>query len=154
MSTPDWQLRLIEDEAGISALLARTGRIAVLGIKPASRADQPAHYVPAYAQLRGFDVVPVPVYYPDVTEILGQPVFRKVSAIGGTVDLVNVFRRPADLAQHLEDLLAARPGAVWLQSGIREDGFARQLASAGIDVVQDRCLLVELRRRAHLRPHS
>lgn len=154
MNSPDWRARLIEDEAGISALLARTARIAVLGIKPESRADQPAHYVPAYVQQRGFDVIPVPVYYPDVTEILGQPVFREVSAIGGRVDLVNVFRRPGDLAPHLDDLLAARPGAVWLQSGIREDDFARQLASAGIDVVQDRCILVELRRRAHLRPHS
>jgi len=154
MRAPDWRRHLVEDAEGISALLARIRRIAVLGIKPESRAEQPAHYVPAYVQRRGYEVLPVPVYYPDITGILGQPVYRRVSAIEGPVDLVNVFRRPADLAGHLDDLLAARPAAVWLQSGIREDGFARQLACAGIDVVQDRCLLVELRHRAHLQPRS
>lgn len=152
MNAPAWQQHLIKDEAGIGAVLARTARIAVLGIKPESRADQPAHYVPAYARQRGYEVIPVPVYYPDVGEILGQPVHRRVAAIGGRIDLVNVFRRPVDLAPHLDDLLAARPAAVWLQSGIRDDRFAEQLARAGIDVVQDRCLLVELRHRPQLQP--
>lgn len=154
MSGGDWRAHLVDDEAGITALLARTERIAVLGIKPESRADQPAHYVPAYAQRRGYDVFPVPVYYPDVTQILGRPVQRRVSDIDATVDLVSVFRRPGDLAPHLEDLLAARPAAVWLQSGIRDDAFAERLARAGIDVVQDRCLLVELRHRPQLGRHA
>lgn len=154
MSTDAWRRLLIDDEAGITALLTRTRRIAVLGIKPESRADQPAHYVPAYAQRRGYEVIPVPVYYPDVTAILGQPVHRRVAAIGGRIDLVDVFRRPGDLDQHLDDLLAARPSAVWLQSGIRNDDFAEALARAGIEVVQDRCLLVELRQRAGLQPQA
>lgn len=154
MSGEAWREHLIEGDAAIGALLGRTRRIAVLGIKPGSRADQLAHYVPAYVQRRGYQVIPVPTYYPDVTEILGQAVYRSVSAISGGVDLVNVFRRPADLAAHLDDLLAARPGAVWLQSGIREDRFAERLARAGIDVVQDRCLLVELRHRPDLSPPS
>jgi uncharacterized protein len=152
MSGQQWRQHLIEDESGIDALLARTRRIAVLGIKPESRAEQPAHYVPAYAQRRGYEVIPVPVYYPEVTRILGQPVQRRVSSVDGRIDLVNVFRRPVDLAAHLDDLLAARPAAVWLQSGIRDGAFAEQLARAGIDVVQDRCLLVELRHRPHLAP--
>ncbi len=54
-----------------------------------------------------------------------------------------MFRRPQDLAGHLEDLLAAKPKAVWLQSGISEPGFEAALAAAGITVVADRCLLVE-----------
>ena len=72
---------------------------------------------------------------------------RTVAAIGKQVDLVDVFRRPSDLPQHLGDLVAAAPRAVWLQSGIRDDAFARALVAAGISVVQDRCLLVELRSR-------
>ena len=59
-----------------------------------------------------------------------------------------MFRRPKDLAPHLDDILAKRPGAVWLQSGIRDDAFAEALLAAGIDVVQDRCLMVEHRRLA------
>ncbi|MFM8781936.1 MAG: CoA-binding protein, partial [Gemmatimonadota bacterium] len=94
-----------------------------------------------------FRVIPVPVYSPEVTEILGEPVVRTVAGIGAPVDLVNVFRRPSDIPAHLDDLLAARPRAVWFQLGIRHDEVAETLARAGIDVVQDRCLLVELRDR-------
>ncbi|MEY3701278.1 MAG: hypothetical protein RI891_570 [Gemmatimonadota bacterium] len=142
----DWRTHLVESEAGITALLARTRTIAVLGIKVPGK-PAPAYDVPAYAQRAGFQIIPVPVYYPEVTEILGEPVVRSVSEIGGSVDLVNVFRRPSDIPAHLEDLLAARPRAVWFQQGIRHDEAAETLARAGIDVVQDRCLLVELQNR-------
>jgi predicted CoA-binding protein len=91
----------------------------------------------------GYDIVPVPVYYPEVTEILGRPVYRTVSAVPGHVDMVNVFRRPRDIPPHVEDILAARPRVVWLQLGIRHDEAAETWAKAGIQVVQDRCLLVE-----------
>ncbi len=127
-------------------LLARTHRIAVLGIKPESHADQAAHYVPKYLQDAGFEVVPVPVYYPDVTAILGQKVYRKLADIPGPIDMVNVFRRPVDLMPHLEDILAKKPASVWLQLGIRDDAFAAELTKAGIEVVQDRCIMVEHRR--------
>jgi hypothetical protein len=141
--------RLIEDEAGIAALVNRSRRIAVLGIKTEQQAGQPAFDVPEYLAEAGLEVIPVPVYYPDVTTILGQRVFRKVADVpGGPVDLVDVFRRPVDLMAHLDDLLAARPKAVWLQLGIRHDDFSRRLVEAGIDVVQDRCLLVDHRRYA------
>lgn len=127
------------------AILARTHRIAVLGIKTEAQASQPAFYVPKYMQGVGFEIVPVPVYYPDVTEILGQRVYRKLADIPGDVDLVNVFRRPKDLAPHLSDILAKRPKAVWLQLGIHDDAFASELEHAGIEVVQNRCIMVEHR---------
>jgi hypothetical protein len=68
-----------------------------------------------------------------------------LSEIPGEIDLVDVFRRPQDIDAHLEDMLAAKPKAVWFQSGIRNDGAAETLAKAGIKVVQDRCLMVEHR---------
>ena len=136
--------RVLESAAEIQALLERARRIAVLGIK--LEPMQPAHYVPAYAQRAGYEIVPVPVYYPDATEILGQPVYRRLPDVPGPVDIVNVFRRPADVPPHVDDILAKRPGAVWLQLGIRHDAAARRLTDAGIDVVQDRCLMVDLRR--------
>ena len=64
---------------------------------------------------------------------------------------IYVFRRPADIPPHVEDLLAARPRAVWFQSGIRHDAAAERLARAGIKVVQDRCLMVEHRRARYPR---
>jgi predicted CoA-binding protein len=138
--------RLIDNHIEFDRLLPGLRRIAVLGIKPDSLADRPAHIVPAYLHRAGFEVLPVPVYYPDVTEILGRRVYRRVSDIPGRVDLVSVFRKPQDLMPHLDDLVAARPRTVWMQTGIRNDDFARRLLDAGIDVVQDECLMVEHRR--------
>lgn len=144
---------VIDDFDPITKLLESTKRIAVLGIKTEAQADQPAFYVPQFLAEMGFDVVPVPVYYPDVTTILGAPVYRKVAdvPVPPPIDMVNVFRRSKDLAPHLDDLLAAKPRSVWLQQQIRDDAFAEKLAEAGITVVQDRCLMVELRLREALR---
>jgi len=138
-----WRRHLIEDDEGIRALLERTRRIAVLGIKTPESA-QPAYYVPEYAKRSGYEIVPVPVYYPEITEILGERVYRTVAEIPGEVDMVNVFRRPRDIDAHVDDILAKHPASVWFQLGIRNDAAAERFARAGIDVVQDRCLLVEL----------
>lgn len=142
----DWRERLVEDRAGIEALLRDARRIAVLGIKTGQQSGQPAFYVPEYLQAAGYEIIPVPVYYPDVTEILGEPVYRRVADIPAGVDLVVVFRRPADIPAHLADLLEAEPVGVWMQAGIREDEVAERLAAAGVRVVQDRCIMVEHRR--------
>ena len=128
------------------ALLTQTRRVAVLGIKPESRRDQPAHFVAAYVKEAGFEIVPVPVYYPEVTRILGETVYRRLVDVPGPLDLVNVFRRPEHVEQHVDDIIAKQPRAVWMQLGIRNDEAAERLARAGIDVVQDRCLKVELMR--------
>src|SRR6476619_4452311 len=95
-ASADWRKHLIQDARGIEALLRRTKRIAVLGIKT-PESGQPAFYVPRYAQKAGFEIVPVPVYYPEVNEILDQKVYRTVNAIPGPIDMVNVFRRPKDI---------------------------------------------------------
>ncbi len=142
---------LLENTADIDALLARTRRIAVLGIKTEAQRDQPAFYVPEYLVQAGLDVVPVPVYYPEVTTLLGKPVFRRVADVPGEVDIVDVFRRPHDVLAHVDDIIAKHPAAVWMQLGIRSEAAAGRFIAAGIDVVQDRCLLVEHRRWASMR---
>ena len=143
MTTSDWQAHLVEDDEGIARILGEAKRIAVLGIKT-RESGQPAYYVPEYALRIGREIVPVPVYYPEATEILGQKVYRKVADVPGAVDMVNVFRRPKDIDAHVDDILAKKPKSVWFQLGIRNDAAAERLAKAGIDVVQDRCLMVEL----------
>lgn len=142
----DWRDNLVDDDAQIARVLRAAKRVAVLGIKTERQSGQPAFYVPQYLQRAGYDVVPVPVYYPEATEILGQPVYRSVAAIPEPVDLVVVFRRSRDVPPHVDDLIAARPKAVWMQSGIWNDEAAQRLAEAGIEVVQDRCAMVEHRR--------
>ena len=137
---------LVTSTEDIAAIVKATRRIAVLGIKTEQQRDQAAFYVPEYMLRAGYDIVPVPVYYPDVTEILGQTVYRAISLVPGPVDMVNVFRRSHDIPPHLPDILSARPKVVWFQLGIVNDEAALTLARAGIQVVQDRCLLVEHRR--------
>jgi predicted CoA-binding protein len=137
---------LLTDERRIGELVRSARRIAVLGIKPESDADKPAHYVPAFLKQAGAEVIPVPVYYPEVKEILGTPVQRNLALVERPVDIVDVFRRPRDIPQHLADLKALAPRAVWFQLGIQNDEAAHELAAAGILVVQDRCLMVDWQR--------
>ena len=144
MSTDTWREHLIDSPSRIQQILESTKRIAVLGMK--ADASQPAYYVPEYAAQAGYDVVPVPVYYPDLTEIMGRKVYRKLGDIPGEIDLIDVFRRPKDIPQHVDDIIAKKPKTVFFQLGIRNDEAAEKLAKAGIDVIQDHCLLVELRR--------
>ena len=144
IETDNWRAHLLETPAQIRQLLANTHRIAVLGIKPDPM--QPAFYVPEHAKNAGFEIVPVPVYYKELTEMQGEKVYRKLTDIPGDIDMVNVFRRPVDIPPHVDDIIAKKPKSVWFQLGIRNDAAAERLARAGIDVVQDHCLLVELRR--------
>jgi predicted CoA-binding protein len=140
----NWRDHLIESPAQIRDLLDGTRRVAVLGIKPDP--SQPAYYVPEYAENAGLEIVPVPVYYKELTEMMGKKVYRKLVDVPGDIDMVNVFRRPNDIPPHVDDIIAKKPKSVWFQLGIRNDGAAERLARSGIDVVQDHCLLVELRR--------
>ena len=140
----EWREHLIDSYAGLRQVISATKRIAVLGIKLGDH--RPAFFVPEYAQRAGYEIVPVPVYYPDATEMLGEKVYRTISSIPGEIDMVNVFRRSEDIPAHLDDIIAKRPKSVWFQLGIVNDDAAERLAREGIDVVQDRCLLVELRR--------
>ncbi|MGH7827520.1 MAG: CoA-binding protein [Candidatus Binatia bacterium] len=141
----DWQGNIIKNPSQIHELILQTNRIAVLGIKTERQADQPSFYVPQYLAAAGLEIIPVPVYYPDVQEILGKKVYRKLADIPGNIDMVDVFRRAQDIGGHVDDILIKKPKAVWFQSGIRNDDIAQQLAKAGIKVVQDRCVMVEHR---------
>jgi predicted CoA-binding protein len=140
----DWRKNLIEDWDGVREVLATTQRVAVLGIRSEQYNSRPAFYVPQYLASAGLHVIPVPVYDLHIVEILGQKVFHRLVDIPGEIDLVNVFRRSEDIPAHLHDLLAKRPKTVWFQSGIRNDEVAEMLARAGIKMVQDRCLMVDL----------
>jgi uncharacterized protein len=140
----DWRKRIIsDDDAQVAALVKSARRVAVLGIKTEAQANQPAFYVPRYLHEAGVEVIPVPVYYPEVQAILGLRVYRKLSEVPGAVDIVDVFRRAGDLPPHLDDIVAKKPRAVWLQSGIRHPQFAEALAREGMLVVMDRCLMVD-----------
>src|SRR5712692_4229805 len=118
-----WRNNLATAQEEIARIVRECRRIAVLGIKTEAQRGAPAFYVPEYMARAGYDIVPVPVYFPEATEILGRPVYRSVSEIPEPVDMINVFRRPKDIPRHVPGIMKARPR-----------------------VVQDRCLLVEHQR--------
>src|SRR5256885_6143740 len=121
----DWRNNLITTPDQIRELLKTTATIAVLGIKTEAQAGQPAFYVPKYMQNAGFKIIPVPVYYPEVTEILGGAVHRTLADIPFEVNMVNVFRRAQDIPPHVDDIIAKKPKSVWLQLGIYHDAAAQ-----------------------------
>ena len=142
----NWRDNILTNADQLRELLSQTKTIAVLGIKTEAQANQPAFYVPNYMRSAGFKIIPVPVYYPDVTEILGEKVYRKLVDVPEEIDMVNVFRRAQDIPPHLDDILLSSAKSVWMQLGISHDAVAQQLAHAGIKVVENRCLMVDHRR--------
>ena len=127
----------------LRAFLAGARCIAVLGAHV--DAETPAHYVPDYLHRTGYRILPANPVYAGRT-LWGEPVRASLAEISEPVDILDVFRRSAQVADHTDEILALRPGLVWLQSGIRNDTVARTLEDVGIPVVQDRCLMVEHRR--------
>lgn len=141
----DWKENLIDSRDRIRTLLAHTRRIAVLGMEKDQNRERPAYYVPKYLIDAGFEVIPIPVKYPDLDEVAGRKAYHTVSEVPGDIDLVDVFRRSVDIPAHVDDILAKKPKAVWFQLGIRNEEAAEKFARAGIQVVQDRCLMVDHR---------
>jgi predicted CoA-binding protein len=139
------------DNDRIRTILATSPTIAVLGIH--TDTYKPAYYVPAYLHEQGYRILGVnPAFAGQV--LFGEPVVARLADLKEPVDLVDVFRRPTALPDHLPELLALRPPAVWFQLGIRNDAVARELEAAGIEVVQSRCTLADHRRFQLGRPRK
>ena len=134
-----------EDE-GLRQLLDQARTIAVVGIKQGERDD--AYRVPLYMQDHGYCIVPI---NPKLTEVLGECVYASLSDLPETspsIDIVNLFRASNQIPGHVDEILGIqpRPRAVWMQLGIEHGPSAKRLRSAGIQVIQDRCIMVDHRR--------
>jgi uncharacterized protein len=128
------------DPRRLAELVRGARRIAVVGLS--RKPERPSHSVAAYLQRAGYTIVPV---NPAGGVTLGEPVQPDLrsAAAAGPIDIVNVFRRSEHIPALLDQLLEVRAPLVWMQQGIRHDEVARQLESAGIAVVMDRCLAVD-----------
>ena len=125
------------DAEAIRRMLAST-RGAVVGLS--DDPGRPSYRIATYLIDQGFDVVPV---NPAHAEVLGRACYPSLSAVPGSVDVVNVFRRPGFCADVTREAIAVGAKGVWLQTGIRNEDAKRLAAEAGIDFVQDRCIMVE-----------
>ncbi|WP_028925795.1 CoA-binding protein [Pseudonocardia acaciae] len=121
------------------ALLRRTRSVAMVGAS--ANPARPSNFVATYLLAStNYDVYFV---NPNATEILGRQVYPSLAALPVVPDLVDVFRRPADLPSVLDDALAVGTKALWLQFGLWAPEVARRAESAGLTVVMDRCLKIE-----------
>ncbi len=129
----------------LAQLLRTPATVAVVGLSPKPHRD--SHQVAAVMQAAGWRIVPV---NPSAagTQILGESVYASLTeAVHHTnIHLVDVFRNSEDAAAVVDEAIALRLPAVWLQLGVRNEAAAQRARAAGLAVVQDRCLKIEWRR--------
>lgn len=135
--------RILTSEQEIAAAVRAIRSVAVIGMKGEQEPDAEAHRIPKALQARGIRVIPV---NPKLRQALGEQAYASIGEVPDPFDTVDVFRRTSAIGEVADAILALpadrRPRLVWLQVGIRHDEAAERLARAGIDVVQDRCLMV------------
>jgi uncharacterized protein len=129
---------IVDDIAGIRRILAQCRTIAVVGLS--ANWYRPSNFAAKYMQDKGYRVIPV---NPAYQEVLGQPCFPNLAAIGEPVDMVDCFRKPADIPPIASEAVAIGAKVLWMQLGIRNPEAARIALDGGLDVVMDRCVKIE-----------
>ena len=132
---------IVTDDAGLRRILETHKVIAMVGLS--QKEDRPSNIVARYLMARGYTVIPV---NPAQTEILGQRCYASLKDIPVKVDMVNVFRKSADVPPFAADAIAIGAKSLWLQIGIINEDAAAQASAAGLDVVMDRCPKIEYAR--------
>ena len=130
--------RFVDDIAGLRRILAQHRTIAVVGLS--ANWYRPSYFAAKYMLDHGYRVIPV---NPAYGEVLGQRCYPSIAAIPGPVDIVDAFRKPAEMAAIAREAVAKGAKVLWMQLGIRNDEAARIAMDAGLDVVADRCVKIE-----------
>jgi uncharacterized protein len=123
------------------ALLRRVKNIAVVGLSP--NPARPSHAIAAGLQKVGFNIIPV---RPAVKEVLGQRAYGRLSDVDVAIDLVNVFRAAEFIDPIVDECIALKLGALWIQEGIVNEPAALRARAAGLIVIMDRCIYRDYRR--------
>ena len=127
----------------IHQILAEAHTIAVVGLS--SKRFRPSYGVTEYMQRAGYRIIPV---NPHETEILGEKCYPDLDAVPDAVDIVNIFRRPAFVADIVDAAIRKGAKVVWMQEGVVDEEAAQKAEAAGLTVVMDRCILKDHRRMA------
>ena len=129
---------LINDPAGLRRILQESHVIAVVGLS--SNEQRPSYRVAQYLLAHGYTIIPV---NPGESEILGQKCYASLAEIPQKVDVVDCFRKAADIPPLAEAAIAIGAKTLWLQLEIVNDAAAQRASAAGLNVVQDRCIKIE-----------
>lgn len=128
---------ITDDRDGLRRLLESARRIAVVGVSP--KPDRDSHIIARYLVDAGYDVIPV---NPGQDRVLDRPCYPDLRSIPGAVDIVDIFRRPEHVPPIVEEAIASKAKAVWMQLEVGHPEAARRAVEAGLDVVVDRCIMV------------
>jgi len=120
----------------IEKILTSARTIAVVGLSPDP--GRPSHGVARYLQRAGYRIIPV---NPNVAEVLGERAYPGLRQVAHPVDVVDVFRRSEFVGPIVDDAIAIKASAVWLQDGVADDAAAARAQAAGLDVVMDDCMM-------------
>lgn len=133
--TPDF---LIDDIPGLRRVLARYRSIAVVGLS--ANWYRPSYFAAKYLKDHGYRIVPV---NPAYSEVLGERCYPSLRELPEPVDVVDCFRRAADIPPIVEDAIHIGAKLLWLQLGVINHDAARKAHDAGLEVVMDRCMKIE-----------
>ena len=126
----------------IYELLSRVKTIAVVGLSDSPM--RPSHGVLAYMQTQGYRIIPV---NPEIKGALGEKGYARLNDVPEKIDIVDIFRRPEFVPEIVDQAIALKVPAIWMQEGVIHEEAAKKARAAGIFVVMDRCILKEHRRR-------
>lgn len=130
--------RIITHDENIRDILKTSKTIAIVGLSPKPERD--SNRVAGYLKDHGYRIIPI---RPAQKEILGEKAYRSLDDIKQSVDIVNVFRNPAQIIPHAQEAIRLKPKVFWMQRNIENREAAHLLTAAGIDVIMDRCIEVE-----------
>jgi len=122
----------------ITALLKSSKTIAVVGLSP--KTTRPSNDVARYLISAGFTIIPV---NPGQNEILGEKCYPNLTSIPVKIDIVNIFRRSEDVGPVVDEAIAIKAKAVWMQQGIVNEEAAAKARKTGLQVIMDRCIKVD-----------
>ncbi len=130
--------QIITEDGKIRDILENANTIAILGLSPKPERD--SNMVAIYLKDQGYKIIPV---RPAQDEILGEKAYASLDDIKEPVDIVDVFRNPAQIIPHAHEAIRIKPKVFWMQLNIENQEAAELLTAAGIDVVMDRCIKVD-----------
>ena len=132
---------ILESDAEIRSLLERARTIAVVGLS--NNPERDSHQIGYHLLKAGYRIIPV---NPATKEVFGLRAFADLDSIGEQVDIVDIFRRPEAVPEVVDAAIRIGAGAIWMQPGTTHPTAAERASAAGLEVVSERCIMLELRR--------
>jgi len=122
----------------VRELLKRAKRIAVVGLS--DKPDRDSTMVARYLMDHGYEVIPV---NPAIEQALGHKSYKSLGDVPGTIDIVDIFRKPEAVPAIVDEAIRLKAGAIWMQLGVTHEQAAKKAEAAGLQVVQSRCIKVD-----------